>query len=187
MAMLQVVVERSFDWNLAATVAAGLVGAVIGSGATLAGQWFLNARQLYRHRVGVVKAILGELRANASVILASLGYGGRDPSETTAEAWHRSNHDLAQFVPEKTYISLSMVYAILPVASKLLDPETFKHQVKSDPGLSDLRKWVDSVVEVEEQLLELVHAAHFKEEWRKLPNIRAGFDREMERIRGTKP
>ena len=185
--MLQIVIERSFDWTLAITAGVGLVGAVIGSVATLAGQWFRDTRELRRHRVGVVKAILGELRANASVILASLGYGGHDPSETTAEAWHRSNHDLAQFVPEETYISLSMVYAMLPVASKLLDPETLKRHVKSDPELSDLRKWVDSVVEVEEQLLELVHAAHFKEEWRKLPNIRAGFDREMERIRGTKP
>ena len=168
-------------------VGVGFGSALLGAVIALAGQWFQDARELRRHRSGTVKAILGELRTNASVILASLGYDGRDPSETTAEVWHRSNHDLAQFVPDKTYISLSMVYAILPVASKLLDRETMKRVLKSDPGLSDLRRWVDSVVEVEEQLLELVHAAHFKEEWGKLPNIRAGFDKEMERLRGTSP
>ena len=174
--MLQIVIERSFDWTLAITAGVGLVGAVIGSVATLAGQWLRDARELRRHRVGTIKAVLHELRMNAALVIARIGFGGKI-SQVSTIAWQRSNHDLAQFLPDATYLLLATSYAQLPVADEMTEVDTLKKVLKSNPTM--LRSWFDDIVEVQERLLRSDYAIAFRAEWADLSNLREAFDEEM--------
>ncbi len=178
--MLQIVIERSFDWNLAITAAAGLVGAVIGSVATLAGQWVRDDRELRRHRVGTVRAVLGELRMNAVVIAATLpSHTSRD--DVSSEVWRRSNHDIAQFLPQETYINLVSIYARLPIVRAVVP--TGSTEQATENAFRALGGWIGDVVQVEREVLSLKYSADFRDQWSRLPSLQETFDKRLAKLK----
>ena len=115
------------------------------------------------------------MRLNASLIVALLP-SGDERGEVSDAAWRRSNHDLAQFLPQDTYIDLVTNYAGLQFARAIVNPGIKTKESKFE----GLRPWIELAAELESSLLALDYSAEFREEWSKLPSIKDRFDETAE-------
>jgi len=149
-----------------ASFGSAVVGAVVG----FAGAVFMERQRVRRTRVGIVRAVLGELRENASTALQVLHIGGR-ATEYSAETWRVANFELAQFVSDALYRKLLHIYSTLGAI------ERFSDQIGNDNSIARLAKktlecWLTRINEAMNELLGLPEAAKFREEWRKLPSLK---------------
>ena len=129
----------------------------------------MERQRIRRTRVGIVRAVLGELRENASTARQALHIGGR-VTEYSADTWRAANFDLAQFASDPVYRKLLHIYSTLP-GIRALSGEPEKGNQIPPVARKTLEQWLGQIEEAMNALLELPEAAGFREEWRKLPSL----------------
>jgi hypothetical protein len=137
-----------------------------------AGQWFMEGQRVHRSRVGMVKAMLGELRANAAGAVRVLYAGpGNRSMLYSSETWRAANFELAQFIPDNMYEDLLLIYQLLPDIQRLSDtPRLGWSEDTVDLGVKSLlEQWIERIKRTMNDLLKLPEAATFRHQWRIRP------------------
>ena len=138
-----------------------LAGVALG----FAGQWLMERQRTYRARVGMVKAILGELRHNASVFVdLRLVESGRPMCAFSTETWQAARFDLAQFVPDQVFEDVLFIYEdMLPRARVRLDEW---RKAWPDKGVDNLLSGLAERIKGSmKDLLSLPEASSFRHRW----------------------
>jgi len=156
--------------DVAAAVGVGfgsaVVGAVVGAIASFLGLVHIERQRVHRTRVGVVRAVVGELRGNAGCAV-QVRYGARGPGRIrmrfSSETWQAAKFDLAQFVGDDLFRSLLFVYDVLPMIERV--SEEPGPEGADDPVRDWLDEWVERVKEAMIALLRLPEAATFRSQW----------------------
>ena len=158
--------------DVALTAVIGFGSAVLGAVAGFLGAIYIEKQRLQRTRVGMVKAMLGELRANAAGAVRVLYAGpGNRSMLYSSETWMAANFELAQFIPDNTYEELLFIYQLLPDIERLSDtPQLGWSEDTVDLGVkSSLKQWIERIKRTMNDLLKLPEAAMFRHQWRIRP------------------
>jgi hypothetical protein len=138
-----------------------LAGVALG----FAGQWLMERQRTHRTRVGMVKAMLGELRHNASVLVDARYVGPTRPLSTfSTDTWDAARFELAQFVPDQLFEDLLFIYEdMLPRVQSRLDEWC---KAWPDKGVDNLlSKLEESIKRSMKDLLSLPQATSFRDRW----------------------
>ena len=167
--------------DVALTIIVGFGGAIVGAAAGFLGAVYIERQRLHRTRVGIVKAVLGELRGNASVAVSVLSTRegnvalGHDV-EYSDQTWSAANFELAQFLGDTPYRKLLSIYGMLPGIRGLSAPAALWPNYQ----LEILERWIKASGEAMKQLLQLPEAAKFRKDWRSLPSLEEAATRTRE-------
>lgn len=111
--------------EVAVTVIVGFGAAVLGAAVAFLGALHLDRRRVGRTRVGIVRAVVGELMQNVTTITS--GFGAEEgATRYSSETWRAANFELAQFLDQELYQKVLFLYMTLPVVEQAsrLPPET---------------------------------------------------------------
>jgi len=155
--------------DMAATVVVGfgsaVAGALIGAIASFVGLVHIERQRTHRARVGMVKAILGELRHNASVFVdLRIVESDRPMCTFSSETWQAARFDLAQFVSDQVFEDLLFIYEdMLPRARVRLDEW---RKAWPDKGVDNLLSGLAERIKGSmKDLLSLPEATSFRHRW----------------------
>jgi hypothetical protein len=127
---------------------AGLGGALVGSAVGFAGAVYIERWRLRRTRLGILRALAGELRRNAAR-LALARYSGR-ATRPAVETWTSVNSQLAQLLDQQLYEDILFLYMTLHDVIEL-------SRIPVDSRQADLATaWLDRYHAVVNELLALL-------------------------------
>lgn len=81
------------------------------------GQWLMERRRIHRTRIGIVRAVLGELRQNAATGIQLLD-AGSSATEFSSETWRSARFELGQFLDGPLYDELDFICSTLPAITR---------------------------------------------------------------------
>jgi len=125
----------------------------------------MEMQRTRRTRVGLVKAVLGELRHNAGVCVG-IRYGGPPSSNPgySTDTWEAARFELAQFVPDKIFEDLLFIYEdMLPRVQSLVQAWG---NVWPDAGIDSVVGECDERMKrAMKELLSLRYSGSFRNRW----------------------
>jgi hypothetical protein len=127
-----------------------LAGVALG----FAGQWLMDRQRMHRSRVGILRAVIGELRQNATTLVQGL-HAGKPTLEFSAETWQSARFHLGEFLPEPLYYDIQFLYlTLLPIRSLFAEPVPTSELIKRKElplGWADrARRTVDALQQLPE-------------------------------------
>ncbi len=126
--------------NLASGLIGSLIGAFLGATATFLGQRHLSDRELKRRRIGIVRALLGELEHNGSrAVMAAVAR--RTTGGYSSAVWDKAMFEIAQFDNRQIFGALLGVYGQLSFAVEASEAV----RSPADGYYDTLRIWHDAV------------------------------------------
>jgi hypothetical protein len=155
------------------TLAVGFGSALAGAVAGFVGANHLENEAMNRRRIGMVRAILGELRMNGSGVLQLLSFDQRGGIEYQSETWRQANFELAQFLPNGLYLNLVHIYGTLPLVqsqSEIIESHRFPDSV-AEIAKSTVDRWLVQINEAITALLETPQGNAFRADWERLPSL----------------
>jgi hypothetical protein len=142
--------------DVAATVAVGFGSAVVGAVAGFLGAVYIEWQRVRRRRVGILRALISELRQNGARVVQIL-YHGAAVTDFSAQTWSAAKFDLAQFIKGGLYDDLDFAYLTLP-AVRVMETENLT-DLNSRQLLED---WLGRMKQIISLLLQLPEAAEFR-------------------------
>jgi len=145
--------------DVAATVAVGfgsaVVGALVGAIASFLGLVHIERQRVRRTKVGMLRAVIGELRQNATTVIQGL-YAGKPTLEFSSETWQSARFHLGEFLPEPLYYDIQFLYLTLPPVSSLFaEPVSTSELIKSKELLYGWAERARRTIDALQQLPEL--------------------------------
>jgi hypothetical protein len=122
----------------------------------------MEKQRTRRTRVGIVKAMLGELRHNASIFvhIQAVGLDPSPPSWST-DTWEAARFELAQFTPDALFEDLLFIYEDMISYVGLILGQWPNAEV--DKKLITCEERIKRAMD---DLLSLPYAASFRNRWR---------------------
>lgn len=116
------------------TTIEALTIAIVGSGSALLGAvagffgaWFIEGRRAKETKRGMVRALLGELRRNGTLIFGRMASGVAIP-QLSSHTWESAQFELSGFLGRTTLDKLVSVYALLPAVGQFHSGEISTEQ-----------------------------------------------------------
>ncbi|MEX2158288.1 MAG: hypothetical protein WEB04_02710 [Dehalococcoidia bacterium] len=145
--------------ELAIGGALAITGVFVGAGVTFAGQKWLADREISRHRVGVVRALISELMQNGACVAGVL-YQGVNVLKFSSETWRSTRYELGQFLPWKLYDEIDFLYQMLHSTEDMCSGPV------SGTSLPLLERWFAHLKTAIEDLRSLPEARSFRESFK---------------------
>lgn len=122
---------------MAITIIVGFGSAFIGAAAGFLGAVYIERWRLRRARLGMIRALIGELRQNATAVVRAR-YSGLSV-RYSGDAWNAANFELAQFLNQQVYEDILFLYMTLPDVLRLSGRGVREDQ--ADPGEAWLNRY----------------------------------------------
>lgn len=132
-------------------VTVGFGSAILGAAAAFLGQKYLADREFKRRRVGLLRALMGELQQNGTAVTSSI-LTGADVVNHTSKTWEEFRVELGQFLPPNLYEDVDFIY--------LLTPSIVEQSKNGNQTAIDM--WSNRLQIVRKQLRGLPEAKEFR-------------------------
>jgi hypothetical protein len=96
-------------------IAGGIIGALIGSGLTLAAQWWHGRNQ----RRGAGRALRAEMEGN-QLVLVTAADGSFPIAQLSNATWLNVQTEIALLLPRNEFRTISALYGLMPLHAKVL-------------------------------------------------------------------
>ena len=141
--------------DVATTVAVAFGSAVVGAIASFLGLVYIERQRMRRSRAGILRAVIGELRQNATTLIQGL-HAGKPTLEFSSETWQSARFHLGEFLPEPLYYDIQFLYLTLPPISSLFaEPAPTSELIKNKELLYGWAERARRAIEALQQLPEV--------------------------------
>jgi hypothetical protein len=120
-----------------------------------AGQWLMERQRMRRSRGGTLRAVIGELRQNATTLLQAL-HAGKPTLEFSSETWESARFHVGEFLGEPLYYDIQFLYLTLPpIRSLFAGPVSTSELIKRKDLLYEWAERARRTVDALQQLPEV--------------------------------